>query len=75
MNPSCLRVVSQRVALARQTGGVRFLVQVVDGTILVAIASRRGTVMEDGLGSANTRPPYLGAWRGSNVVSLCMTRP
>lgn len=31
--------------------------------------------MEDGLGSANTRPPYLGVWRGSNVVSLCMTRP
>jgi hypothetical protein len=69
MNPSCLRVVSQRVALARRTGGrrtarhdcalscprlrydvcpgqtihepddgvARFLVQVVDGTILVAI--------------------------------------
>ena len=36
-------------------GVVRFLVQVVDGTILVALGERRCTVMEDGLGAANTR--------------------
>src|SRR6266853_4766822 len=36
-------------------GVARFLVQVVDGTILVTLGERRCTVMEDGLGSANTR--------------------
>ena len=36
-------------------GGARFLGQVVDGTILVALGERRCTVMEDGLGAAHTR--------------------